>query len=58
VSQEQNDETRNDAESDLWLSELGVVGGDDDIAHHGELTAPTQSIARHSSDGLMRVRTA
>ena len=39
-----------DAELDLGLAELGVVGGDDDVAQHGELAAAAERKARHRRD--------
>ena len=45
------------AELDLGLAELGGVGRDDEIAHHGELAAPAQGKARNSGDhGLATAR--
>jgi hypothetical protein len=40
--------TGDDAELDLGLAKLGVVGGDDEVAHHGQLAAATQ---RKAADG-------
>ncbi|MPL85440.1 hypothetical protein SDC9_31408 [bioreactor metagenome] len=39
-----------DAEVDLGLAELGVLGGDDEIAHHRQLAAAAERIARHRRD--------
>jgi len=36
------------AELDFRLAEFGVVGGDDEVAHHGEFTATAQ---REAADG-------
>ena len=33
---------RDDAQLDLGLAELGVVGGDDEVAHHRQLATPAQ----------------
>jgi hypothetical protein len=33
-----------DPKIDFWLSELGVWGGKDDVAHQGELAASTKLI--------------
>ena len=41
---------RHDAELDLGLAELGVVGRDDEVAHHGELAAAAEREARHRGD--------
>ena len=40
----------NDAEVDLGLAELRGVGGDDDVAHHRELAAAAERIARDGGD--------
>src|SRR3546814_3068493 len=40
----------NGADGDFRLAELGAVGGKDEVAHHGDLAAATQRIARHSGD--------
>ena len=40
----------NDAELDLGLAELRVVGGDDDVAHHRELAAAAEREARDRRD--------
>ncbi len=39
-----------DAERDLGLAELGLVGGDDEVAHHRELAAAAEREARHRGD--------
>ena len=41
---------RHDAEGDLGLAELRGVGGDDDVAHHGELAAAAEAIAGDRGD--------
>ena len=41
---------RHDAERDLGLAELRSVGGDDDVADHGELAAAAEAIAGHRRD--------
>src|SRR5438445_134283 len=43
-------EARHDAEVDLGLAEPGVVGGDDDVALHGELVAAAERVAGDRSD--------
>jgi hypothetical protein len=48
----EGEQTGNHAKSDLRLTELGIVSRDDNVTHHGQLTAPAQSIACDSSDGL------
>ena len=48
-----------DAELDLGLAEFGVVGGDDDVALHGELAAAAEREARdRRHDRLARARGA
>lgn len=43
----------NNAQSDLGLTELGGLGGDDDVAHHGELAAAAQGVpGDRGDDGL------
>src|SRR5579871_5350217 len=39
------------AEGDLGLAELGILGGQHDIAHHGDLASPAERIACHRRDG-------
>ena len=39
-----------DAELDLGLAELRVLGGDDEVAHHGQLAAAAQRVAGHRRD--------
>ena len=39
-------DARNDAELDLGLAELRVVGRDDDVAQHGELAATAERVSR------------
>jgi hypothetical protein len=39
-----------DADLDLGLAELGVVSGDDEVAHHGQLAAATQRKTAHGRD--------
>lgn len=34
--------TRNGPQQDLWLAELRLLSGIDDVAHHGQLTASAQ----------------
>ena len=42
-----------DAQIDLGLAELGIVSGDDEVAHHGQLAATAQRKARdRRNDGL------
>ena len=41
---------RHDAELDLGLAELRRVGGEDEVAHHGELAAAAEREARHRRD--------
>ena len=41
---------RHDAELDLGLAELGGVGGDDEVAHHGELAAAAEREAGDRRD--------
>jgi hypothetical protein len=38
------------AEIDLRLAKSGVVGGDDDVAHHGQLASPAQRIPGDGGD--------
>jgi hypothetical protein len=40
----------NDAEFDLRLSELGVLSGDENVTHHGELASATQRVSIDSAD--------
>ena len=40
----------NGAEIDFGLTELGVVGGDDDVAHHGKLAAAAERMAGNRGD--------
>ncbi len=40
----------NHAQLDFGLAELGRVGRDDDVAHHGKLAAAAQRIAGHRGD--------
>ena len=40
----------NDAELDFRLAEPGIVGGQDEVAHHGEFAAAAQGIAGHRRD--------
>ena len=52
-------DARDDAELDLRLAELGVVGGDDDVALHRELAAAAERKARDRRDHrLARARDA
>ena len=37
--------------ADLWLAELGLLGGNHDVAHHRELAAAAQREAVHRGDG-------
>ena len=46
------DRTRNNTKGDLRLSELGVVGSDDDVTHHGQFAPPAQGISRHRCNRL------
>ena len=46
----------NDAELDLRLAEFGVVGGDDEIALHGQLAAAAERKARHRGDDRLARR--
>ena len=41
---------RRNAQVDLGLAEPGVVGGDDEVAHHRELAAAAESVAGHRGD--------
>ena len=43
----------NGAERDLGLAELRGVGGDDDVAHHGELAAAAERIAADRGNGRL-----
>ena len=47
---------RHDAELDLGLAELGRVGGDDDVAHHGELAAAAEREARDRGNDRLAAR--
>ena len=38
------------ADIDLGLTEFGVIGGDDDVAHHRKLAAAAQSVAGDRGD--------
>ncbi|KAG0762508.1 hypothetical protein G6F22_018622 [Rhizopus arrhizus] len=41
---------RDHAQLDLRLAELGGVGGDDDVAHHGQFAAAAQRVAADCGD--------
>ena len=43
-------DARHDAERDLGLAEPRSVGGDDDVAHHGELAAAAEAVAGDGGD--------
>ena len=49
-------DARNDAELDLGLAELGVVGGDDEVALHRELAAAAERKARDRRDHRLAAR--
>ncbi len=38
------------ADEDLWLAELGLLAGDDDVAVHRQLVAAAQRVAAHRRD--------
>ncbi len=40
-------DARNDTELDLRLTELRIVGGDDDVAQHRQLAATAERVAGH-----------
>jgi hypothetical protein len=40
----------NDAQLDFRLAELGVIGGDDEVAHHGQLATAAQGEAADGGD--------
>ncbi|MGY3239343.1 hypothetical protein ACVMAJ_006233 [Bradyrhizobium sp. USDA 4448] len=40
-------------ERDLGLAELGGIGGDDEITHHGEFAAAAERVARDRRDGRL-----
>src|SRR5690606_11361421 len=39
-----------DAQLDLGLAELGRIGGDDEVAHHGKFAAAAEGKARNGGD--------
>jgi hypothetical protein len=41
---------RDDAQLDLRLAELRVVGGDDEVAHHGQLATAAEREPAHGRD--------
>ena len=45
-------------EVDLRLAEFGVVGGDDEVAHHGQLAAAAEREAGHRGDHRLAARVA
>ena len=49
-------DARHDAELDLGLAELGRVGGEDDVAHHGELAAAAERVAGDRRDDRLAAR--